>query len=131
MKVVVLFDGISALGKSPDLAILETVEAVEAALGADGHEAVRIEPGWAVRIDGWLPGDVREIDGSDGTLGSDDTDAPDSDVVPTRERIFDFSPSLSSSISPASAGARRWPRAGAHSRESGRALGRACTPSQT
>jgi D-alanine-D-alanine ligase len=42
MKVIVLFDGISALGKSPDLAILETVEAVEAALSADGHEAVRI-----------------------------------------------------------------------------------------
>ena len=42
MKVVVLFDGISALGKSPDLAILETVEAVENALTADGHEPVRI-----------------------------------------------------------------------------------------
>jgi len=42
MKVIVLFDGISALGKSPDLAILETVEAVEAALAADGHEATRI-----------------------------------------------------------------------------------------
>src|SRR5688500_10868206 len=45
------------------------------------------------RIDGDEPGDVREIDGSDGTLGSDDTDAPDRLVVPTRERIFDFSPS--------------------------------------
>ena len=42
MKVVVLFDGISALGKSPDLAILETVEAVEAVLTADGHEHARI-----------------------------------------------------------------------------------------
>jgi len=42
MKVVVLFDGISALGKSPDLAILETVEAVEAVLTADGHEPVRV-----------------------------------------------------------------------------------------
>jgi D-alanine-D-alanine ligase len=42
MKVVVLFDGISALGKSPDLAILETVEAVEAVLTADGHELTRI-----------------------------------------------------------------------------------------
>jgi len=42
MKVVVLFDGISALGKSPDLAILETVEAVEAVLSADGHEPVRV-----------------------------------------------------------------------------------------
>jgi D-alanine-D-alanine ligase len=42
MKVVVLFDGISALGKSPDLAILETVEAVEAILAGDGHEAIRV-----------------------------------------------------------------------------------------
>jgi len=42
MKVVVLFDGISALGKSPDLAILETVEAVEAVLASDGHEPVRV-----------------------------------------------------------------------------------------
>ena len=42
MKVVVLFDGISALGKTPDLLILETVEAVEAALVADGHEPTRI-----------------------------------------------------------------------------------------
>ena len=42
MKVVVLFDGISALGKSPDLAILETVEAVESVLAADGHEPTRI-----------------------------------------------------------------------------------------
>jgi D-alanine-D-alanine ligase len=42
MKVAVLFDGISALGKTPDLAILETVEAVEAALATDSHEAVRV-----------------------------------------------------------------------------------------
>jgi D-alanine-D-alanine ligase len=54
MKVVVLFDGISALGKSPDLAILETVEAVEAVLAADGHELVRIpvnpDGRWVERI---------------------------------------------------------------------------------
>ena len=54
MKVVVLFDGISALGKSPDLAILETVEAVEAVLAADGHEAVRIpvnpDARWVERV---------------------------------------------------------------------------------
>ena len=54
MKVVVLFDGISALGKSPDLAILETVEAVEAILAADGHEAVRIpvnpDARWVERV---------------------------------------------------------------------------------
>ena len=42
MKIAVLFDGISALGKSPDLAILETVEAVEKVLAADGHELIRI-----------------------------------------------------------------------------------------
>ena len=42
MKVIVLFDGVSALGKSPDLAILETVEAVESVLAADGHEPTRI-----------------------------------------------------------------------------------------
>jgi D-alanine-D-alanine ligase len=42
MKIAVLFDGISALGKTPDLAILETVEAVEAILADDGHEVVRV-----------------------------------------------------------------------------------------
>jgi D-alanine-D-alanine ligase len=42
VKVALLFDGISALGKSPDLAILETVEAVEAALVDDGHEVARL-----------------------------------------------------------------------------------------
>jgi len=54
MKVVVLFDGISALGKSPDLAILETVEAVEAVLSANGHEPVRIpvnpDARWVERV---------------------------------------------------------------------------------
>lgn len=54
MKVVVLFDGISALGKSPDLAILETVEAVEAVLTEDGHEPVRIpvnpDARWVERV---------------------------------------------------------------------------------
>lgn len=42
MKVAILFDGASALGKSPDLLILETVEAVESVLAGDGHEVVRI-----------------------------------------------------------------------------------------
>jgi D-alanine-D-alanine ligase len=42
MKVAMLFDGLSALGKTPDMLILESVEAVEAVLAADGHEAVRI-----------------------------------------------------------------------------------------
>src|SRR5688572_1377012 len=54
MKVVVLFDGISALGKSPDLAILETVEAVEAVLTGDGHDVVRIpvnpDARWVERV---------------------------------------------------------------------------------
>jgi D-alanine-D-alanine ligase len=42
VKVAILFDGASALGKSPDLLILETVEAVEGVLATDGHEVVRI-----------------------------------------------------------------------------------------
>lgn len=42
MKTGLLFDGASALGKSPDLLILETVEAVESVLASDGHEVVRI-----------------------------------------------------------------------------------------
>jgi D-alanine-D-alanine ligase len=42
MKVALLFDGISALGKTPDLAILQTVEAVETALTSDGNVADRI-----------------------------------------------------------------------------------------
>src|SRR5688572_27413619 len=52
-------------------------------------------PGRTFGSDGWLPTPVpgREIDGSDGTLGSEDTDPPDRLVVPTRDRIFDLSPS--------------------------------------
>jgi D-alanine-D-alanine ligase len=42
MKVAILFDGASALGASPDVIILDTVEAVEGALAGAGHEAVRI-----------------------------------------------------------------------------------------
>jgi D-alanine-D-alanine ligase len=42
VKFAVLFDGASALGKTPDLLILESVEAVEAVLAEGGHEAVRI-----------------------------------------------------------------------------------------
>jgi D-alanine-D-alanine ligase len=42
MRIAVLFDGASALGKLPDLLILESVEAVESALAAEGHEVVRI-----------------------------------------------------------------------------------------
>src|SRR4029079_16633845 len=42
MKVAVLFDGLSALGKTPDVLILDTIEAVEAALTAAGNEVVRV-----------------------------------------------------------------------------------------
>ena len=41
MKIALLFDGPSALGKSADLAILETLEAIEAVLIADGHQITR------------------------------------------------------------------------------------------
>jgi D-alanine-D-alanine ligase len=42
MKVAILFDGASALGKTPDMLILEAVEAVERVFAEDGHEAIRI-----------------------------------------------------------------------------------------
>lgn len=42
MKIALLFDGASALGKSPDVLILETIEAVEGVLGAEGNQVVRI-----------------------------------------------------------------------------------------
>jgi D-alanine-D-alanine ligase len=42
MKVAIIFDGPAALGRTPDVAILGSVEAVEAALAQDGHEAVRV-----------------------------------------------------------------------------------------
>jgi D-alanine-D-alanine ligase len=42
MKIALLFDGASALGKSPDVAILETLEAIEGVLGAEGNHLVRI-----------------------------------------------------------------------------------------
>ncbi len=42
MKVAILFDGLSALGKTPDMLILEAVEAVERVFAEDGHEAIRI-----------------------------------------------------------------------------------------
>ena len=51
MKIALLFDGASALGKSADLLILETVEAVEAVLAAEGNQVVRVP----VYIDGrWI-----------------------------------------------------------------------------
>jgi D-alanine-D-alanine ligase len=42
MKIAILFDGLSALGASADVLILDTVEAVERALTDDGATTVRI-----------------------------------------------------------------------------------------
>src|SRR3712207_4611526 len=42
MKIAVLFDGASALAKSPDLLILGTVEAVERSLAGEGNEVMRV-----------------------------------------------------------------------------------------
>lgn len=42
MKIAMVFDGASALGKSPDVLILEAVEMVETILTGDGHEVIRI-----------------------------------------------------------------------------------------
>jgi D-alanine-D-alanine ligase len=42
MKIAVLFDGPSALAKSVDLLILDTVEAVERSLATEGNEIVRV-----------------------------------------------------------------------------------------
>lgn len=42
MKIALLFDGASALGKSADVSILETLEAIEAVLLADGHQVTRV-----------------------------------------------------------------------------------------
>ncbi|MGQ0712469.1 MAG: D-alanine--D-alanine ligase family protein [Gemmatimonadaceae bacterium] len=42
MKIALLFDGLSALGKTADILILETVEAIEKSLVAEGNEVVRV-----------------------------------------------------------------------------------------
>ena len=42
MKVAVLFDALSALGKDPDVLILDTIEAVEVALTSAGNQVVRV-----------------------------------------------------------------------------------------
>lgn len=42
MKVALLFDGASALGATPDLLILETVDAIEQALENEGNTVVRL-----------------------------------------------------------------------------------------
>ena len=51
MKIAVLFDGVSALGKAPDVLILDTIEAVERALVDAGNAVTRV----AVNPDGrWV-----------------------------------------------------------------------------
>ena len=51
MKIAMLFDGASALAKTPDLLILETVEAIESALVEAGNVVVRVP----VNVDGrWI-----------------------------------------------------------------------------
>lgn len=51
MKIAILFDGASALAKSPDLLIVGTVEAIEHSLRTEGNEVVRVP----VFIDGrWI-----------------------------------------------------------------------------
>jgi D-alanine-D-alanine ligase len=54
MKIAVLFDGASALGKTPDILILETVEAIEGVLAAEGNQVVRVpvntDGRWVERI---------------------------------------------------------------------------------
>lgn len=42
MKIAVLFDGASALGKNPDVLILETIEAIEGVLQVEGNQVVRV-----------------------------------------------------------------------------------------
>jgi D-alanine-D-alanine ligase len=42
MKIALVFDGASALGKDPDLNILGTIEAIEAVLAAEGNDVVRL-----------------------------------------------------------------------------------------
>jgi hypothetical protein len=51
MKIAMLFDGMSALGASADLLILETVEAIEKSLVEEGNQVVRVP----VALDGrWV-----------------------------------------------------------------------------
>lgn len=54
MKIALLFDGASALGTRPDLLILDSVEAIERVLVADGHSVVRVpvheDARWVERV---------------------------------------------------------------------------------
>lgn len=51
MRIALLFDGASALGTSPDMLILETVEAIETALMNEGNTVIRVP----VLVDGkWI-----------------------------------------------------------------------------
>jgi D-alanine-D-alanine ligase len=42
MKIALMFDGASALGASPDVLILDTVEAIESVLAEEGNQVVRL-----------------------------------------------------------------------------------------
>ncbi|HEX6536011.1 MAG TPA: hypothetical protein VF041_15550 [Gemmatimonadaceae bacterium] len=42
MKIALLFDGASALGKTPDVLILDTIEAIEGVLVAEGNQVTRV-----------------------------------------------------------------------------------------
>src|SRR5262249_37425561 len=54
VKIAILFDGASALAKSPDMLILHTVEAIESALTCEGNQLVRVpvhpDGRWVERI---------------------------------------------------------------------------------
>lgn len=51
MRIAILFDGASAVAAYPDLAILETVEAIERSLASDANTVTRVP----VRVDGrWI-----------------------------------------------------------------------------
>jgi len=51
VRIAILFDGASAVAAFPDLAILETVEAIETSLTAEGNTVARVP----VRVDGrWI-----------------------------------------------------------------------------
>jgi D-alanine-D-alanine ligase len=51
VKIAILFDGASAFAKSPDLAILTSVDAIDEALSSEGNEVIRVP----VHLDGkWI-----------------------------------------------------------------------------
>ncbi len=54
MKIALLFDGASALGANPDILILDTIDAIEKVLAAEGNQVVRVpvhpDGRWVERI---------------------------------------------------------------------------------